>query len=101
MRLIAKKTLEDYWRQNGQARQSLQDWASMAKAASWSCMDDICRSAFGKPSPITDTRVVFNIRHNAYRLVADIDFERQVVYIKFIGTHAEYDVIDSSTVSRF
>lgn len=70
------------------------------KAAAWSSMSDLIRTAAGRPSPVSDTRVVFNIHHNHSRLIADIDFQRQVLFIKFLGTHTEYDKVDARTVSH-
>lgn len=99
MRIIARRTLHEYWRKHAHTRPSLEDWASKTESASWTSMAHLVATSAGRPSPITDSRVVFNIMHNAYRLVADIDFPRQILYIKFIGTHAEYDAIDPSIVS--
>jgi len=101
MRIIAKSSLDAYSREHAEARPSLEDWHAMARAASWSSMSDIVKHAFGRPSPVGASRVVFNIHHNAHRLIVDVDFTRQLLFIKFIGTHAEYDAIDPRTVSRY
>ncbi len=101
MRVIAKRTLESYWREQLPARSALETWLTLVEAASWTSMDELRRTSLGRPSPVTSSRVVFNIHHNEYRLIADIDFNRQVVFIKFIGTHEEYDEIDPKTVSRY
>ena len=100
MRLISVSTLRDFWESHPDAREPLQGWCALVKAARWTSMDDIVRHMPGRPSPVSGDRVVFNIKGNRYRLIAYIDFRRAVVLVKFIGTHDEYDAVDVTTVDR-
>lgn len=103
MRIISKSNLVAFWQQpqHAKSRTSLENWVSIVKAASWTCMNDVVRSAPGDPDPIGPDRVVFNIHGNSYRLIVRIDFTRQVVGIKFLGTHADYDAVDVRAVSIY
>ncbi|MBE2227446.1 MAG: type II toxin-antitoxin system HigB family toxin [Ignavibacteria bacterium] len=97
MRIIAKKTLRDFWIKNKDARQPLVVWYSEAKKENWKNFNDV--EYFSKSASIVgNDRVVFNIKGNNYRLVVKIDFEWQVIYIKFVGTHKEYDKIDVKNI---
>jgi len=70
------------------------------KAANWTSMDDIRRAA-PKSKVLNRDRVRFEVAGGDYRLIAAFDFRRQIAFVKFIGTHAEYDAIDALTVARF
>jgi mRNA interferase HigB len=72
----------------------------LVKAASWASMDDI-RQAAPNATILNGDRVKFEVAGGNYRLIVAIDFGRQIVFVKFIGTHAEYDKIDALTVSKF
>jgi mRNA interferase HigB len=78
----------------------LERWYRLVKAANWTSMDDIRRAAPKVKVPNRD-RARFEVADGNYRLIAAFDFRRQIVFVKFIGTHAEYDAIDSLTVARF
>ena len=100
MRVIAVSTLRAYW----QARPSRQDaerpvlaWYRDVLQADWSTPAEVKRQ-FGNASVLRDGRVVFNIAGNKYRIVVWINYAYRVVYIRFIGTHAEYDMIDAQTI---
>ena len=97
MRIIAKKTLREFWNGHADAKGPLQAWHQEAKQADWRTPAQVTQQ-FPKASIIADNRVVFNIKGNDYRLVVHIWYEGSVVYIKFIGTHAEYDQIDAGTI---
>ena len=93
VRIIKKGTLRDYWRQHPEATQPLKSWYREVKAADWQTPHDV-KDMFGSASVVGDNRVVFNIAGNKYRLVVKFNYPYRVAYIRFIGTHAEYDEID-------
>jgi mRNA interferase HigB len=97
MRVIAKAVLRDFWEIHPDAEQGLRAWHQAAKAARWQAPADV-KARFLSASVLRDNRVVFNICGNKYRLVAKIRYEFGIVYIRFVGTHAEYDSIDAQTV---
>ena len=92
MRVIAKRTLRDFYQQPQfkDAKGPLEAWHVEALKAEWLTPHDI-KAQIGSASIVTDTLVVFNIGGNKYRLVADVDYARQAMFVKFVGTHAEYD----------
>lgn len=92
MRIIAKSTLVDYYTKNPQAKTALEDWYQKTSEAEWKCFADIKRT-FNSVDSVGNKRYVFNIKSNDYRLVVLILFTPQTVYIRFVGTHADYDRI--------
>ncbi len=98
MRLVTEVWLRAWAEQHPGAKEALLKWRDLVRVCGWKTMDDVVRSSAHRPSPVSDRRVVFNIRGNEYRLVAQIDFRRQIVYIAWFGTHAEYDLINPATV---
>lgn len=97
MRIIAVGRLRDFWQRHSDAEQPLKAWHDEAKHATWTTPQDI-RNRYASASFVGRNRVVFNIKGNDYRLVVAVAYGFQAVYIKFIGTHAEYDRIDAVTV---
>ena len=99
MRIIAKKTLREFWEQPQyrDAEQSLKAWYKVTEAADWATPADV-KAAYGNASILANHRVCFNISGNKYRLVVHINYPYRVVYIRFIGTHVAYDIIDANTV---
>ena len=98
MRIIAKRTLVQFWESgHGDAEQPLKAWHAMAKAASWSDPSEI-KAKFATASFLPNNRVVLNISGNKYRLVVKVEYAIKAVYIRFIGSHAEYDKIDASKI---
>ena len=97
MRIIARKTLREFWENHADARQPLQAWYSDVKNAAWNKPSDI-KSVYRNANFIEDNRVVFNIKGNKYRLIVAIQYDHSIVYIRFIGTHKEYDSIDAATI---
>ena len=97
MRVIARKTLRKFWERHPDAEQALRAWYQDALHAEWKTPTDI-RQTYATASIIANNRVVFNIRGNNYRLVVAINYEFSIVYIRFIGTHKEYDQIDATTI---
>lgn len=92
MRIIAKSTLVEYYTKNPQAKTALEDWYEKTKLAEWTCFADI-KKTFNSVDNVGNQHYVFNIKGNDYRLVVVVQFTPQRVYIRFIGTHAEYDRI--------
>lgn len=97
MRVIAIATLRDYWEANPSAEQPLKAWHDEAKAATWKSPQDI-KNAYRNASVVANNRVVFNIKGNDHRLIVAVAHQVGIVYVEFIGTHAEYDQIDAATI---
>lgn len=103
MRIIARRTLREYddsrggYRDQPALKAALAAWFDEARKARWSSTADVKRQ-YTTASVVSAERIVFNIRGNAYRLVVAVDFEKQIVWIKRLGTHAEYDRIDVRSV---
>lgn len=100
MRIIAWSTLADYAEGHPETRTPLTRWRTLVKAATWATMDDVRKSA-PNATVLNGERVKFEVAGGNYRLIVAIDFEKQIVFVKFIGTHAEYDKVDALTVSKF
>lgn len=100
MRVIKKRTLINFWEDNPEyfdAKEPLEAWYQEAKRADWTTPHDI-KAQYKNAGILQDSRVVFNIAGNKYRLVVRINFPHSVVYIRFVGTHKQYDKIDVETV---
>lgn len=97
MRVIAKSTLRAFWGMHRDAEQALRAWHAEAEAATWRSPTEV-KARFGNASVVGGNRVVFNICGNRYRLVVRFNYAWQVAYIRFLGTHAEYDSIDVEVV---
>ncbi len=97
MRVIAKKTLRDFWKKHADSEQSLKTWYHEAEKSKWKNFNDI-KKEYPSASILQNNRVCFNIKGNNYRLIVRINFEIQIVWIRFIGTHAEYDKIDANNI---
>ena len=100
MRIIASSTLKAFAKKHPETAPSLSHWSTMAKAAGWASANDV-RNAFSKAKVLNGERVRFEIAGGNYRLIVAFDFERQIAFIKFLGTHAEYDKIDPLKASQF
>lgn len=98
MRVIARSTLASFWKKHAEAEQALRAWFDEASKATWRVPADI-KKQYVTASFLENNRVVFNIKGNDYRLVTQVAYRYQAVYIKFVGTHAEYDKIDAASVS--
>ncbi len=94
MRLTAVSSLKNYWTlEEPKSEQSLKSWIAVVKKAQWSTNNDL-KEQFGKASIINGKRVVFDIHGNNYRLVVDIEYKIQQIFIVWVGTHSEYDKIN-------
>ena len=96
MHIVAVRYLRAFWEKNPDSGQSLKSWVDEAKKASWSQPAQI-KEQYRSASILKNKRVVFNIKGNDYRLVVSVAYHYQAVYVKFIGTHKEYDAIDAET----
>ena len=96
-RIVAKSTLREYWEKHADSEQYLKTWYDTAKSAKWSSPNDV-KQTYVSASILKNGRVVFNIKGNSYRLIVKFNYEKQWAFIRFIGTHAEYDIIDADTI---
>ena len=99
MRIISRKMLRDFWENPDyrDAEQPLKAWFAEVKAAKWSNPADVL-AHYRTASPLRDNRMVFNIGGNKYRLVVRIQYNIGITYIRFIGTHKQYDQIDAEKI---
>ena len=100
MRLIARSTLVAFSGRHPDARASLEHWASIVTRSSWISPAEI-QAAFSKAKVLNAERVRFEVAGGRYRLIVAFRFEAQIAFVKFIGTHAQYDAVDALTVSQF
>jgi mRNA interferase HigB len=97
MRIISKKPLIDYWTRIPATMPELKAWYAEAKTADWASPAAV-KAKYGNASILKGGRVVFNICGNKHRLVVWINYDFRTVYVRFLGTHKEYDRIDAQTV---
>ena len=89
--------MRDFWTKHPDCEQRLKSWNKEAEDASWKNINQI-KKDYPSASILADNRVVFNSKGNNYRLIIKINFHYQMVWIRFIGTHAQYDKIDATTI---
>ena len=97
MRIIAKKILRDFWQEHSDSEQQLKAWFQECSKAEWTSPNEI-KTDYPSASFLVDNRVVFNIKGNHYRLIVKVSYDYQMIWIRFIGTHAEYDKINAKTI---
>ena len=97
MRIIAKRTLREFWENHADSEEPLRIWYSQAEEADWKMPNDI-KLDYASASILLDNRVVFNIKGNRYRLIVRINYDYGILWIRFIGTHAEYDKINAAKI---
>jgi len=100
VRVIALSTLKKFWEQNpgyADVQEPLLAWHRHVLKADWTSPAEL-KADFGQASILRDGRAVFNIAGNRYRLVVWINYAYRVVYVRFIGTHAQYDQVDAQTI---
>ncbi|SHG98348.1 type II toxin-antitoxin system HigB family toxin [Cognatishimia maritima] len=100
MRVIARSSLIEFYTKHPESKASLETWFHVAKSAKWEKPLDVA-GTFSSAKVVSNDRIRFKIRGNDYRLIVAFDFEREIAFIKFIGTHADYDKIDAATVSSY
>ncbi len=99
MRVIAKRILRLFWAEHPDAQGPLEAWHAEASKAAWTTPQEV-KAQFGSASILKGGRAVFNIGGNKYRLVVAVDYVRQTCFVKFIGTHEQYDSIDAEKVQH-
>ena len=97
MRIISRKRLVEFWQLHPDAEQPLRAWYAEAKKANWRSPTEI-KSTYRNVSLLANNRVIFNIKGNDYRLIVIIEYKQNKIFIRFIGTHQEYDRIDATNV---
>lgn len=97
MRIISRKILREFWGKHGDCQEQLKAWYKEAEEATWKNHNDL-KKEYPSASILEDTRIVFNIKGNRYRLIVKINYKYQILWIRFIGTHAEYDKIDATKI---
>jgi mRNA interferase HigB len=97
LRVIAKKVLREFWTKHSDCEQQLKSWYREAEKSEWKNTNEI-KKEYPTASILGDNRVVFNIKGNNYRLIVRINFHYQMMWIRFIGTHKEYDRIDANKI---
>ncbi|MEO9885327.1 MAG: type II toxin-antitoxin system HigB family toxin [Balneola sp.] len=96
-RIIAKRTLREFWENHADSEQYLKTWYETAKKSDWNSPSEV-KETYINASILKDSRVVFNIKGNSYRLIVKFNYVRQWAFIRFVGTLAEYDKIDANTI---
>lgn len=95
-RIFAKSTLREFWVIHPDSEQYLKTWYDTAMSSDWKTPNDV-KQTYANASILKNNRIVFNIKGNSFRLVAKFNFEKQWIFIRFIGTHAAYNKIDANT----
>ena len=96
-RIIAKSTLRKFWENHRDSEQYLKTWYDTVLNANWKSPHDI-KNTYANASILNSGRVVFNIKGNSYRLVVRFNYEKEWAFIRFIGTHNDYDKIDANRI---
>lgn len=97
MRIIAKRSLGEFWIKHADSEQQLKSWYRETEQTRWENINEL-KKDFPSASILQDNRIVFNIKGNKYRSIVKFNFEYQIGWIRFIGTHAEYDKINANTI---
>jgi mRNA interferase HigB len=97
MRILSRKKLREFWKRHPDVRQPLQAWYNDVKHSTWKSPTDI-KAAYRNASFVGNDRVIFNLKGNTYRIVVAIRYDHGIVFIRFVGTHQEYDRIDAASV---
>jgi mRNA interferase HigB len=96
-RIFAKSTIRDFWENYPDSELYLKTWYETAMNANWKTPNEVKKS-YAHASILRDSRIVFNIKGNTYRMVVKFNFEHQLAFVRFIGTHSEYDKIDANNI---
>ncbi len=97
MRIIAKSTLRQFWEVHPKAKQPLLAWYAEAARAVWQTPTEV-KTKYRNASIVGNNRVVFNIKGNDYRLVVHVRYDIGIIFVRFVGTHREYDNVDVETI---
>lgn len=98
--IVSIKNLIAFYEKYPDAKTSIETWVSIAKSANWQKPSDVIND-FSKAKTLKNKRIVFKISKNRYRIIAQISYQKQWIFIRFIGTHAEYDKIDANIVEQY
>ncbi|MFW5804339.1 MAG: type II toxin-antitoxin system HigB family toxin [bacterium] len=96
-RIFSKSTLREYWETHPETEQYLKTWYDIAMNSNWKNPNDV-KQTYATASILKNERIVFNIKGNSFRLIVKLNFEKQWIFVRFIGTHSEYDKIDANTI---
>jgi mRNA interferase HigB len=96
-RIFSKSTLRNFWEKHADSEQYLKTWHDTAMNAKWKNPGDV-KKTYASASILKQGRIVFNIKGNKYRLVVRVNFEKQWLFIRFIGTHEEYNKVDAENI---
>ena len=96
-RIFAKSTLREFWEKYPESEQYLKTWFDTAMNSNWNSPNDV-KSSYANASILKNGRIVFNIKDNSYRLIVKFNFEKQLGFIRFIGTHSSYDKVDANNI---
>lgn len=97
MRIIARSTLREFWEVHAEVESALRAWIDDVAHADWQSPADV-KSIYANASIIANNRVVFNVKGNKYRLIVHVRYDISIIFIRFIGTHREYDDVDAETI---
>lgn len=99
MRIVAQKTIVAFYTKHADAKVALEDWYEKVESAEWESFAQL-RMSFASADHVGNKRIVFNIRGNEYRLVAIVLFKVKMVYVRFIGTHQDYDKLSEEQIKQ-
>lgn len=97
MRIIAKRTLREFWETHPDAKDSLEAWHSAVRRADWDSPNKVIRQ-YARAGIVGSDRVVFRLRGGRYRLIVSVNYVKRIVFIRFVGTHSEYERINAEEV---
>jgi mRNA interferase HigB len=97
LRVISRKTLKEFWIKHNDCEQQLKSWYKETIKSKWKNTNEL-KLEYPSASILENNRIVFNIKGNKYRLIVKINFEYQIIWIRFIGTHAKYNKIDANNI---
>ena len=97
MRIISKRTLRDFWEKHSDSEQQLKAWYRETEKANWESLNEL-KKEYPSASILKENRVEFNIKGNHYRLIVKLNLDYQICWIRFIGTHADYDKINANEI---
>lgn len=97
MHIVSIKTLREFWESHPDAEQPLRAWYAIARRAQWRSPTDI-KAEYASASVVGGNRVVFNIKDNTYRLIVIAEYRKGRLFVRFVGTHSDYDRIDAATI---
>ena len=96
-RIFAKSTLRTFWKKHADSEQYLKTWYDTAMNSNWKGPNDV-KKTYANASILKNSRIVFNIKGNSYRMIVKFNFEKQWAFIRFIGTHSQYDKVDANNI---